>query len=101
MPEFDKETLGLPWRAGTLLTHVMQGSTGAVCKFESIHGMYDNYKRNCEFLVQAANDWHALRDLLREVQRWLQNYYCHGDGDTVRRRADLIARIKKVVDDER
>ena len=60
-----KHTPG-PWEVSEFSAHVLANET-AVCKFESIHGMYPNYTTNARLIAAAPELLEALKDLLESA----------------------------------
>lgn len=56
-----------PWRVPDHETHVL-AEDGGVCKFESIHGFYDNYQANAHLIAAAPDMYEALRDAAESLR---------------------------------
>src|SRR5690348_1495912 len=62
-----------PWKVGSYYTHIHPvNGRGAICKFESIHGLYDNYIGNAELIVKAVNEREALLNTCAELRKALE-----------------------------
>lgn len=52
------------WEVIPSASHVISSDGEGICKFESKHGMYDNYRANAQLISAAPEMYEALRWLL-------------------------------------
>lgn len=56
-----------PWKVSMGSTHV-GGPKSGICKFESIHGMYQNHEANARLIAAAPELLEGLKGLLQVIE---------------------------------
>ena len=80
MAEQKEEITALPWRVNPYSTHIDSASvSGAICKFESKHGFYDNHVANAAYIVLACNAYPSLLKENEELRKALDRALGHID----------------------
>jgi hypothetical protein len=106
MAEQKEEITALPWRVNPYSTHIDSASvSGAICKFESKHGFYDNHVANAAYIVLACNAYPSLLKENEELRKALEyarpivERWCHTQGNIKEFFEETLAPIDTVLKD--